>query len=210
MSTLIQDGTIIDGSGNPGFKGSLLFDNQKIAAVIREGEQLPATDVVIDATGLAVAPGFIDMHSHADWVLPADQHPEILKCLVEQGVTSIVVGNCGISPAPRVKLSNAHVEKLAAIAIASPFEYTWDSMGEYLACMAEKQPVVNLAELVGHAAIHYSAAETQRGALTPEELKKCMTAAEIALSDGACGLSFGLGYDPGMYTPTEDMEAFSV
>jgi len=208
MNTLIKDGLIIDGSGRPGFKGSILFQDRKIAAVMRKGEQLPSADSVIEAPGLAVAPGFIDMHSHADWVLPSEQHPEILKCLVEQGVTSIVGGNCGISPAPKVKPSNEHVEKLAAIAIASPFDYQWKSMGEYLACMAEHEPIVNLAELVGHAAIHYSAAETLRGELAPEEKKNCLAATEKALSEGACGLSFGLGYDPGMYTPMEEMEAY--
>ena len=106
MTTLIKNGTIIDGSGALGFKGSIFFDRQKITSVIKDGETLPAADVVIDADGLAVAPGFIDMHSHADWVLPSEQHPAILKCLVEQGVTSIVGGNCGISPAPKVKMSN--------------------------------------------------------------------------------------------------------
>jgi len=55
---------------------------------------------VIDAEGLVIAPGFIDMHSHMDWALPADKHPEVLSCLVEQGITSIVGGNCGISVAP--------------------------------------------------------------------------------------------------------------
>jgi N-acyl-D-amino-acid deacylase len=208
MTTLIKNGTIIDGSGNPGFKGSILFDRQKISSVIRDGETAPAADVVIDAEGLVVAPGFIDMHSHADWVLPAEQHPEILKCLVEQGVTSIVGGNCGISPAPVGKMSADHVEKLAAIMVARPFDYQWKSMGEYLACMADRQPMVNLAELVGHAAIHYSTAETLRRALKPEEMQNCLTATEKALSEGACGLSFGLGYDPGMYTPIEELEAF--
>lgn len=208
MTTLIKDGTIIDGSGNPGFKGSILFDNRKISTVIRDGEALPAAEVVVDAGGLAVAPGFIDMHSHADWVLPSKRHPEILKCLVEQGVTSVVGGNCGISPAPLGNMSTAHVEKLAAIMIASPFDYRWASMGEYLACMAESPLIVNLAELAGHAAIHYSTAETLRGALRPDELKKCLAETEKALSEGACGLSFGLGYDPGMYTPIEELEAF--
>lgn len=208
MTTLIKNGTIIDGSGDPGFKGSIFFDRQKITSVIKDGESLPSADVVIDADGLAVAPGFIDMHSHADWVLPNEQHPEILKCLVEQGVTSVVGGNCGISPAPKVEMSIENVEKLAAIMIESPLDYQWESMGEYLACMAERQPIVNLAELVGHAAIHYSAAQTPRGALKPEEMKKCLAATEKALSEGACGLSFGLGYDPGMYTPIKELEAF--
>lgn len=208
MKTLIKNGNIIDGSGNPGFKGSILLENKKISSVIRDGETLPAAEVVLDAYGLAVAPGFIDMHSHADWVLPAEQHPEILTCLVEQGITSIVGGNCGISPAPIGKMSAEHVAKLAAIMIASPFDYQWESMSEYLTCMADRRPLVNLAELVGHAALHYSTTETPRGALKPEELKNCLTATEKALSEGACGLSFGLGYDPGMYAPLKELEAY--
>ena len=90
-STLFRNGSIIDGTGKPAFAGSLLVEDDRIKDVIKNGAGLPQADKVLDAEGLVIAPGFIDMHSHADWVLPWQDHPQVLKCLVEQGITTVVV-----------------------------------------------------------------------------------------------------------------------
>jgi N-acyl-D-aspartate/D-glutamate deacylase len=101
MGTMIlSHGKIIDGLGNRPFVGHVLVKGDRIEAVLKENETLPPADTIIDASGCAIAPGFIDMHSHADWVLTSANHPKLLKCLLEQGITTIVAGNCGISPAP--------------------------------------------------------------------------------------------------------------
>jgi N-acyl-D-amino-acid deacylase len=207
-TTLIQGGTLIDGTGAPAAPGSLLIEDDGIAAIIPAGQPLPAAATVIVADGLAVAPGFIDMHSHADWVLPLDDHPEVLGCLVEQGVTTVVGGNCGISPAPVTAQSIARLETLAAIAMAVPLDYRWTSMSGFRQEVDRRRPVVNLAQLVGHAALRYASSDTPRGPMTPSELAAGLDAARRALDEGACGLSFGLGYDPGMYAPVEELEAF--
>jgi N-acyl-D-amino-acid deacylase len=207
-TTLFCNGTVIDGSGNPAVKGSVLIDGDRILAVIGGGEELPSADTIIDAVGLVIAPGFIDMHSHADWVLPAEEHPEILSCLVEQGVTSVISGNCGITPAPiTLKVVDMFRDFISMI-IAIPFEYEWNSMAGFLDRVQKARPIVNMAELVGHASIRLVSANTRRGAMSGEELSRCLVQARTALDDGACGLSFGLGYDPGMFSPLDELKAF--
>jgi N-acyl-D-aspartate/D-glutamate deacylase len=101
---------------------------------------LPAADSQIDAQGLIVCPGFIDMHSHADWVLPLANHAPILKCLVEQGITTVVAGNCGISPAPMTPDARARTEVLASIVTAGALDYPWRSMADYLIPRGEPEP----------------------------------------------------------------------
>ena len=207
-TTLIRGGTIIDGTGRPAVAGSVMIDGGRIAAVIPAGQPAPTAAAILEAEGLAVAPGFIDMHSHADWVLPADDHPAVLRCLVEQGVTTVVAGNCGISPAPVTAESIGRIETLATIAMASPLDYRWRTMAEFRDAVERGRPLVNVAELAGHAALRYAEADTARGPMTAAELSRCLDAARRALDEGACGLSFGLGYDPGMYSPVAELEAF--
>jgi N-acyl-D-amino-acid deacylase len=176
--------------------------------VVTKGAALPRADTVIDAAGLTIAPGFIDMHSHADWVLPLGRSAEILKCLVEQGITTVVGGNCGFSPAPVVPDKKHLIDAPAAMLIDDSLAYDWRTMDEFLNRVADARPIVNLAELVGHATVRYCNADTLRGPMTPGELARCLNDVRKAFAGGACGLSFGLGYDPGMYSPMEELDAF--
>ncbi len=207
-TTIFKDGRVIDGSGAAAFDGHVLVEDDKIKAVIKKGEDIPRADSVIEASGKVISPGFIDMHSHSDWLIPLDDHPDLLKCLVEQGVTSFVGGNCGISPAPvRAETLNL-LKAFASITIDRPFDFTWNSMAEYLDRIDETEPVMNLAQLTGHASVRYAASDKRRGAMSREDLDKCLEMARRSLDEGACGLSFGLGYDPGMYSPLDELEAF--
>ncbi len=211
MGTLIlSHGKIIDGLGNRPFVGHVLIKGDQIGAVLKENEALPPSDTIIDASNYAIAPGFIDMHSHADWVLPSTNHPKLLKCLLEQGITTIVAGNCGISPAPlnHERLQSLMWHNVANLCIDEPLNYTWYSMDEFLDKTEQLQPVVNLAQLVGHGAIKSSVANTPNAPMNSEEMKICLNELRNALDQGACGLSFGLGYSPGMYSPIEEIEAF--
>ena len=98
---IIKNGTVVDGSGALRFRADVALKDRKIAAVIAPGDAATASAPrEIDASGLAVAPGFIDLHSHSDWVLPIPDHGKILKPFVQQGVTTFVGGNCGFSTAP--------------------------------------------------------------------------------------------------------------
>jgi len=208
-STLIRNGSVIDGSGGQAFPGHVLLEDGRIAAILR-GDEIPEADAVIDAAGKAVAPGFIDMHSHADWLLPTSVQNQLLARLLEQGVTTVVGGNCGISPAPVRAQGIPALERLALIAIEEALPYDWSTMEEYLERVDSSAPAVNVAELVGHAAIRYACADTRRGAMKPDELRACLAAARQSLDQGACGLSLGLGYDPGMYSPLEELSAFAA
>jgi len=207
---LLKSGKIIDGSGGKSFRGHVLIEGDEIAAVLREGEPVPDADEVVDAAGRVISPGFIDMHSHADWLLPLDDHPRLLKCLVEQGVTTVVAGNCGASPAPlRPEKHELMNEGLAATIIDRPLDFKWSSMGEFLDVLEESEPLVNVAQLAGHASVRLAGSDKIRGPLPPEDLARCIDELARSLDEGACGLSFGLGYDPGMYSPVGELEAFS-
>jgi N-acyl-D-amino-acid deacylase len=207
-STLLKNGLIIDGTGSPAYRGSLLMDGEQITGLYREGEELPEAGQQVDVGGSVIAPGFIDMHSHADWAMPDEGHADVLKCLVEQGVTTVIGGNCGISPAPIDPDVVADLEALASIAMINPLDYDWRTMGEFLERVEKTRPLLNLAELVGHAAIRYGNVRTERGTMTAAEQKQCEDSIRQSFEEGACGLSFGLGYDPGMYSPIEELEAF--
>jgi N-acyl-D-amino-acid deacylase len=209
-SLLIKNGLIIDGAGTPAFKGHIFIEGKRIREVIRNGETPPQAGAVLDASGQVVSPGFIDMHSHSDWVLPLSDHDIPLKCLLEQGVTTIVGGNCGFSPAPisdktRRILDMDHFNLM----IDKPLDYSWNSISQFLEKVEQARPIVNTAHLVGHGSIRFAQADTRRGKLTEDELDNCLDLLLYCLDDGACGLSFGLGYDPGMYSPIEEIEAFS-
>ncbi len=209
-TTLLTAGKVIDGTGALAFDGHVLIEGDRIKAVLKGTETLPSADTVINATGYSIAPGFIDMHSHMDWSLSLDDHPELLKCLLEQGITTLVGGNCGFSPAPVATKTLGLLERELLLPIDRPLDYSWRSMGEFLERVEEKKPIMNLAQLVGHGTVRIAAASTRRGAMKPDELKNCLDKLQLSLDEGACGLSFGLGYDPGMYSPQEEIEAFSA
>jgi N-acyl-D-amino-acid deacylase len=207
---LLRAGKVIDGTGKANFIGHILIEGDRIKAVLKDGEALPSADSVIDASSYAIAPGFIDMHSHMDWSLPLDDHPELLKCLLEQGITTLVAGNCGFSPAPVTTETLGLLERELMLPIDKPLDYSWRSMREFLERVEERKPIVNLAELVGHGTVRIAAANTRRGVMKPDELKNCLDTVRRSLDEGACGLSFGLGYDPGLYSPKEEIGAFSM
>ena len=101
---LVRNGMIVDGTGREGFRGSVHIVEDRIKAVIpsnaAEADDITGAEIddTIDAEGLVVAPGFIDCHSHFDWVLPLRHHQKFLFPLIEQGITTVVTGNCGFSP----------------------------------------------------------------------------------------------------------------
>jgi N-acyl-D-amino-acid deacylase len=209
-TVLLRAGKVINGRGEAGFVGHVLIEGDRIKAVLREGEGLPSADNIIDASGYAIAPGFIDIHSHMDWSLPLEDHPELLKCLLEQGITTLVAGNCGFSPAPVTTETLGILEGELMLPIDKPLDYSWRSIQGFLDRVAERKPIINLAELVGHGTVRIASASTRRGAMKPDELKKCLDGVRQSLDEGACGLSFGLGYDPGMYSPEDEIEAFGT
>lgn len=206
---LIKGGTIVDGTGRPSFKGHVLVEKDTITAVFQENDDLPIVENETDASGCIVSPGFVDMHSHSDWLIPHSWSRNLLKHSLEQGITTIVGGNCGFSPAPVTRESKVFLDNfLSRLLAEEPFDYQWHSMGEYLDCMEKNPPALNIAELVGHVALRYCAFGSGRTKLSSSALEKSLEMTRVSLDEGACGLSFGLGYDPGMYCDMDELEAF--
>ena len=206
---LIRGGTVLDGTGASATEADVLIDQDRIAGLLGPADGPASADQLIDASGCIVAPGFIDMHSHADWVLPRADHDALLRVLLEQGVTTVVGGNCGFSPGP-VRPSRLDLldESLAAMLAGGRLDYDWSSMDGFLGRVEKNDPVVNLAELVGHSSVRFATSDTRRGPMPSDELKRCLDEVRRSFDEGACGLSFGLGYHPAMYSPLEELEAF--
>jgi N-acyl-D-aspartate/D-glutamate deacylase len=178
VDVVIKNATIHDGSGKPGYVGDVAIAGDKVVAV---GKVLVAgTPKVIDGTGLVVAPGFIDLHTHCDGsetgVLVPGHH--LNKCYLTQGVTTVVTGNCGSGPA--------------------------DVAGFY--AKLEKNGVgTNVAHLVPHNAVRTKAMGNANRAPTDAELKRMEELVEAGMKDGAWGLATGLIYTPGTYAKTEEI-----
>ena len=98
MKILLKDSNIVDGTGQPSFEGSVIVEREKIAEIIRGAAPIDFDGKVIDCTGLTVAPGFIDAHSHNDWFAARQDPIPFFKPFAEQGIATQVVGNCGFSP----------------------------------------------------------------------------------------------------------------
>ena len=182
--TLLRAGKVIDGTGNRAFEGHVLLEGDRIKAVLKEQEAPPPADTVIDAIDSVIAPGFIDVHSHLDWLLPLYDHPQLLRCLLEQGITTMVGGNCGCSPAPITSESVGLMDTFGVVmaCISKPLDYNWRSMGQFLDRIEEIRPIVNLAQLVGHGTVRIAAATTRRGTMRPDEMKNCLDTVERSLN----------------------------
>jgi N-acyl-D-aspartate/D-glutamate deacylase len=227
-SLLIAGGLIVDGTGNPPFKGCVLVEGDRIAFVGR-GEECRALDArrVIDAEGLYVSPGFIDLHSHFDET--ALLYPSAESALL-QGVTTAIGGNCGFSPAPlrewwlwsfwdeEVFLS-LYPYKYYPDSVVVPLsevkpklrellglEITWGTFREFLDSLRSRGLGINLAVQVGHNTVRAQVmGRDYKRRATKEEVEEMKSLIEEALESGAIGMSTGLDYEPGAYADTEEV-----
>ena len=201
---LIRGASVIDGSGAPARPASVAIDGGRISAIDPADVGRDA-DRVIDAGGLVLAPGFIDMHSHADFTLPS--YPGAINSLA-QGVTTEVIGNCGYSPAPlSAEPSLAAEQRVACHGLGPDLDWAWTSFGEYLDRLDAAQPAVNAIALVGHGMLRLSVVGPEARPATATELGRMRDAADRALADGAWGMSTGLVYPPGSYAATDEVVA---
>jgi N-acyl-D-amino-acid deacylase len=198
---------VIDGSGRSG----LVTDVGIRKDVIVEVSDLAAAPSVstLDARGLTLAPGFIDLHSHSDMVYPVHfkRQAELMRGRVCQGITTEIIGNCGFGPAPVSARSRAAVQ--GTVGFISPEErasWDWETMGDYLSFLERNGVVNNVGALVGHGPIRLLAMESIQGRPADAgEIRAMQGSIKDALDEGAFGLSFGLVYPPGQYAPTEEV-----
>lgn len=182
---LIRDALILDGSDQPGVLGNVAIRDGRIVAI---GQCDGDAAQVIDARGLALAPGFIDVHTHDD--LEVIRNPDMASKL-SQGVTTVVVGNCGISASP-VRIRNAVPDPMNLLGDASDFRYP--DFASYRDAVQRARPAVNVAALVGHTALRQNHMDRLDRTATADEIIAMRTQLRHSLAQGALGLSSGLAY----------------
>ena len=174
----IDNAKIYDGTGNAFYLGSVTVRAGKIDSITRAGtpaKLVPAATTIVDARGLALAPGFIDVHTHADddlFRLPLAEN------FIRNGVTTLVIGNCGGSPT---------------------------DIGAYFKRLSETGSATNVAALIGHNSVLRAVGDVGDAPLSDKQLTDAKAIVRKAMEDGAVGFSTGLIYTPGTYSPTEEI-----
>jgi len=198
---IIRDATVFDGTGAPRFKADVGVTGDRIVEVGDLGAVSAAQE--IDADGMALAPGFIDAHTHDDRAVLCG--PACMLCKMSQGVTTVVVGNCGISLSP-VRMKTRPVPPLDLVGDAA--DYVFDSFAAYADRLSRDPAPVNTYALIGHMSLRVEAmaGDTQRAA-TDKEAAHMQARLKAALAEGASGFSTGLYYPPNMMAPTDEVIA---
>ena len=198
---IIRDATIFDGTGAPRTRGDVAVTNDRIVAV---GDlSAHSADREVIATGKALAPGFIDAHTHDDRAVLCG--PECMLCKMSQGATTVVVGNCGISLSP-VRMARRPIPPLDLLGDES--WWTFDSFGAYADRLTRDPAPVNTYALIGHMSLRVEAldGDVDRAA-TDREAEHMRRRLADALAEGASGFSTGLYYPPNAGAPTEEVIA---
>ncbi len=194
---LIKNARIVDGTGSPSFEGSIGIKGEKISAVGDLYESQAET--IIDAKGLAVSPGFIDIHAHSEFTLLADPRGE---GKVMQGVTTEVSGNCGLSAGP---LYGEYFERRKGDLKELGLELSWHDLDTYLEILETAGTSLNFATLIGHGNLRGSVVGYGNRKPTHEEMEKMKSLLRDSMKAGGFGLSSGLIYPPGVYSETEEL-----
>ena len=204
LDLVIDDVLVVDGSGAPARSGAVGVRGDRIAWIGVDPEiPAPPAATTIAGRGRVLAPGFVDVHNHSDLAPITDPS---MPSTFRQGVTTIVVGNCGASPWPV-----AGAAECAAILGADPASLDLDfpSFGDFLDRIDAAEPAVNVAALVGHGAVRAEVMGTARRAPTREELEAMCGLVGSAVRDGAVGLSTGLIYVPALWASTDEIVALA-
>ncbi len=200
---VIASGRILDGCGNPWYWGDVAIERGKIVKIAPPGI-LKGTKT-IDAAGRYVSPGFIDIHTHSDLSILVNRQAE---SVVRQGVTTELIGNCGMSPAP---VSDTHLPVLkrywGPISDQAEVSWEWRSFGQYLETLQNGGLGINIAALSGHGALRMSVMGLEERAPTNNELDEMKELLDEAMQSGAFGMSTGLVYPPGCFTSTDEVTA---
>ena len=198
---LIRNALIFDGSGTTEYTADLAVQDGRIAAIATHLDATAHSE--IDAAGLALAPGFIDVHTHDD--TNVIRQPEMLA-KISQGVTTVVVGNCGISASP-VSLKGDPPDPLNLLGRAGDFSYpTFDA---YRLAVEQVVPSVNVAALVGHTALRNNHMDRLDRSASAEEIEQMRAQLREALEHGALGLSSGLAYASAFSSSTDEVKALA-
>jgi len=191
----VHGGMVFDGRGGEAVRADIGIEGDRIAAV---GDlSLAEARFCVDASGRNVCPGFVDVHSHSDaYLLIEPSAPS----KIHQGVTTEVVGNCGASAAPRTERN-----RMPSDWLEHKYPGTWQSFAEYRTLLEKVKPAVNAVLLVGHNTLRGGVLGYENRAATADERRQMLALLQKSLDEGARGMSTGLIYSPGMFTPPEEI-----
>jgi len=196
---ILRNGLVADGSGAPLFKGDIGIEGDSIVK-IGDLSGVKAENI-LDCEGLIVAPGFIDIHNHSDasvvLIPTADNY-------VMQGVTTIVIGNCGSSVAPISDINRKLLLKEWE-PYSKEVSFKWNTFEEYLGALEEAKPSINIAALVGHGTIREAVLGMEGRDPSSRELKEMKFYVKEAMEAGCFGISTGLIYAPGVFSKTDEI-----
>ena len=199
---ILRGGTVIDGTGAPRFRADVAIAGDRIAAIGEVPGIAGARE--IDVSGMIVAPGFIDVHTHDDRALFASPG---MVAKASQGVTTVITGNCGVSLAP---LSLAGVPPPPLDLIGDGADYAYPRFADYLAALDKAPAAVNAACLVGHSTLRVGAMPELDRPARADEIAAMGERLQEALDAGAIGLSSGLFYAPAFHAPPAEIEALAA
>ena len=201
FDVLIKGGTIIDGTGNVGFKGDVAVKGDRLEILVSDTSSVRAAKI-IDAAGYIVAPGFIDTHTHSGLMALAKP---LNEPKIRQGVTTEVIGLDGLGYAP---LSKKNLEMMllynSGLDAYPKLDYDWSSITEYLQRFYHKSSG-NVAFLIPNSCIRVEAMGWEKRPATRDELKRMQDIIRQGMAEGAIGLSTGLHYSPGVWADTDEL-----
>lgn len=188
---------IVDGTGTPGFYGDIAVKNDMIVNV---GKISKKAKQEYDCEGLIAAPGFIDIHNHSDISILTEPYA---KNYISQGVTTLAVGNCGMSGAP---VNESNIELLSTLVMDTyGNEFRFDTFDQYIDNLENSKKTVNIAPLIGHGNIRSVVMGMENKKASQNDMKKMKKIVKEAMECGAFGLSTGLIYDPGIFADKSEI-----
>ncbi len=201
MDLYIRGGLVVNGAGEAAYRADLGVQDSQIACILYNPTDRVAFDCpVIDAAGLIVVPGFIDAHTHSDFVFFQEPRPDMK---LRQGVTTEVCGNCGMSAAPATSQNLPYLEPYVKETLDAVGDFS--SFGDYRDKVEKHGLINNQIALVGHKALRTLAMGMQARRAMPDDLAIMVQALDKALDQGAAGLSSGLFYPPMCFSETDEL-----
>lgn len=198
---LLKNGYLVDGTGNPGYTGDLLIKGSQIETLSTEPIESECRS--IDCTGKVIAPGFIDMHSHMDWILPIPGREELKSPFTAQGCTTMVTGNCGFSSIG-IK-AESRFKDLISLGGESHYAITWHELEGFTDHLDMTGLSHNMITQAGHGTTRASVRGFSADPMNRDEMAEMLQLLEQSMDQGATGVSFGLGYEPGIFASREEI-----
>ena len=198
---LLQNGKIVDGTGNPWYRGDVALKDGRIAKI--GGISKADAEQVLDIGGKVLAPGFIDIHTHSDFAMFGDR---VMLNKLTQGVTTQLLGQCGMSAAP---VNPATLEVLKAysgfVMAGVEVDWNWTTYADWLKQVENLKLAWNVAPCVGHGTVRIAVMGFENRRATRDEIDQMKALTREAMEAGCFALTSGLIYPPGVYAPDEEL-----